>query len=61
LSIGGQRLDTSAPPLRAEVSDDYGDQGFVPSSLHFPSEGCWEVTGRLGDASLTFVTFVLRA
>jgi hypothetical protein len=59
LSISGHRLDAAAPPLRAEVSDDYGDQGFVPSGVHFPTEGCWEVTGTVRDASLTFVTFVL--
>jgi hypothetical protein len=61
LSISGQRLDAAAPALRAEVSDDYGDEGFVPSGVHFPSEGCWEVTGTLGNDSLTFVTLVLRA
>jgi len=60
LSISGDRLDAAAPPLRAEVSDDYGDHGFVPSGVYFPSEGCWEVTGTLGDATLTFTTFVLR-
>jgi len=60
LSISGHRLDAAAPPLRAEVSEDYGDQGFVPSGVHFPSEGCWEVTGTVGDATLTFVAFVHR-
>jgi len=31
-----------------------------PTELIFPTEGCWEVTGRVGDASLTFVTLVVR-
>jgi hypothetical protein len=28
LSIQGRRLDAPGPPLRAEVSDGYGDHGF---------------------------------
>jgi len=27
----------------------------------FPTEGCWQVTGRVGRADLTFVTFVIKA
>jgi hypothetical protein len=45
--------------LRADVPDGYGTTGFQVSGLIFPTGGCWEVTGRLGDASLTFVTFVI--
>jgi len=26
----------------------------------FPTEGCWKVTGTVGRASLSFVTFVLK-
>jgi hypothetical protein len=33
----------------------------MPSGLSFPTEGCWEVTGAVGDAELTFVTLVLKA
>lgn len=29
-----------------------------PSYLVFPTPGCWEITGRVADSSLTFVTFV---
>jgi hypothetical protein len=61
LSITGRRLDAAAPPLRATVSDGYGESGFQASGLSFPTEGCWEVTGRVGTASLTFVTLVLAA
>jgi hypothetical protein len=28
--------------------------------VHFPAEGCWEVTGAAGPATLTFVTFVIK-
>jgi hypothetical protein len=57
LQITGRRIDIDAPPLRAQLSD-YGLTGFQPSTLVFPTEGCWEVTGRVGRSSLTFVTNV---
>jgi hypothetical protein len=57
LEIKGRRLDADAPRLRAHVSD-YGLTGFQPSTLVFPTEGCWEVTGRVDGSSLTFVTRV---
>lgn len=63
LTIEGHRLDTDAsadaPPLRADIPDGYGDTGFQVSALIFPTTGCWEVTGRVGESSLTFVTEVL--
>jgi hypothetical protein len=43
------------------VPDGYGATGFQASAVSYPTEGCWEVTGRVGDASLTFVTLVLKA
>jgi hypothetical protein len=60
LRIEGRRLDASASPLRAEVPDGYGDLGFQASSVIFPTPGCWEVTGRVNDASVTFVTKVTK-
>ena len=59
LTIEGRRLDAPAPPLRASVPDGYGATGFQVSGLDFPTPGCWEVTGRVGDASLTFVVLVV--
>jgi hypothetical protein len=61
LSIQGRRLDAPAPPLRAEVPDGYGDRGFQASGVIFPTEGCWEITGQVGTARLTFVNFVIRS
>jgi len=58
LKIEGRRLDGEAPPLRSEVPEGYGDRGFQVSYLIFPTPGCWEVTGRVGDSSVTFVTKV---
>jgi hypothetical protein len=60
LAITGRRLDAHGPPPRASVPDGYGPQGFQASGVYFPTEGCWEVTGTVGDSELTFVTFVLR-
>jgi hypothetical protein len=60
LEITGRRLDGPAPPLRASVPGGYGDTGFQASGLLFPTEGCWEVTGRVGATTLTFVTFVTK-
>ena len=60
LRITGRRLDGVAPPLRSEVPSGYGDRGFQVSYLIFPIPGCWEVTGHVGDSSVTFVTKVVR-
>jgi hypothetical protein len=60
LSIQGRRLDAPAPPQRAEDSDGYGDRGFQASGVIFPTEGCWEITGQVAAARLTFVNFVIK-
>jgi hypothetical protein len=57
LFVGGRRLDGEAGPARAYIYD-YGDIGFQPIYLLFPMPGCWEITGGLGDATLTFVLSV---
>lgn len=64
VTIDAVRLDGQAPPMQTTVlrgpEDGYGRTGFHPSGLVFPSPGCWEVTARVQDASLTFVTLVVR-
>lgn len=59
LTITGRRLDASAPPLTSEVPVGYGNIGFQASGVTFPSEGCWQVTGKTAHTSLTFVTLVV--
>jgi hypothetical protein len=44
LKISGRRLDRKASPLTAYLPDGYGRNGFQPSGISFPTEGCWEVT-----------------
>jgi hypothetical protein len=58
LEITGRRMDSHAPALRSSVPDGYGRIGFQSTSVIFPTTGCWEVTGRVGSTSLTFVTKV---
>lgn len=60
LIIEGRRLDGVAPPLRSKIPMGYGDTGFQPTGLIFPTEGCWEVTGKVGDVSLKFVVRVVK-
>jgi hypothetical protein len=60
LVITGRRLDASAPPLTAHVPEGY-ESGFAPSGITFPEDGCWKITGHVGEARLTFVTLVFKA
>jgi hypothetical protein len=58
LRVAGRRLDAPAPPLGARVPDGYAPTGFQSTGLVFPTPGCWEVTGAVGDAELRFVLWV---
>ncbi len=58
LTIEGHRIDGFAAPLTAWIPEGYGDSGFQVSGITFPTQGCWEVTGRVGSESLTFIVWV---
>jgi hypothetical protein len=62
--IGAVRLDAPAPRMQTNVlrgpEDGYGTTGFHPSGLLFPTPGCWEVTAKVQDATLSFVALVVR-
>jgi hypothetical protein len=60
LRITGRRLDAGAAPLRSLVPNGYGRVGFQPSGLVFATTGCWRVTGRVGQARLSFVVRVVK-
>lgn len=63
LTVTGHRLDEAAPPLRSEhdgLATTQDGQQFFPTYLIFPTPGCWQVTGRVGAASLTFVALVVK-
>ena len=61
--VEGRRLDAEAPPMPQVIlrgrPDGYGETGIHPSTLIFPSEGCWEVTASVGETTLTLVTLVM--
>jgi len=59
LTVEGHRLDAEDSAIRADITEGYGDTGYQVLALTFPSTGCWEVTGRVGESSLTFVTEVV--
>jgi len=59
LTITGRRLDAPAPPASG-LASGYGLTGFNASGVNFPTEGCWQVTGRVSRVTLTFVTFVIK-
>ena len=66
LTIRGRRLDAPARRLRAEIDSGWPETGFSgdafwASAITFPTEGCWEITGSTGDASLTFVNLVIKS
>ena len=60
--VEGRRLDAAAPPLRCSVNNEALDEtiGPIPSILWFPTEGYWEITGRLNGKSLTFVIHIVK-
>jgi hypothetical protein len=67
LVIRGRRLDRPGAPLSASIPAGYGPTyslgsslGFQPTSLTFPTGGCWRVVGQAGPASLTFVVRVIK-
>jgi hypothetical protein len=61
-TVTGERIDADAPALRALRVNTGSFQGdFDPSHMtpvSFPTPGCWRLTARLGDVSLTYVVRV---
>jgi hypothetical protein len=59
LVIEGRRLDApdKSMPRTGGVTKTINKQ---TTSITFPSEGHWEITGSVGGASLTFVTLVVK-
>ena len=58
LRIEGRRLDSATKPLQARIPKGYGDSGFQSSAVIFPTQGCWEVAGSVGEARLSLVVLV---
>ena len=58
LQIVGHELTTNTA-IMATIPDGYG-QAFQASGVTFPTEGCYEITARSGDAELAFVVKVVK-
>ncbi len=58
VSIQGRRLDGTAPPLQADIPDGYGLAGYQASGIIFPTEGCWEVIGKVAEEELRYIVKV---
>jgi len=57
-SLKLEGLDGQAPAMRSSIPNSYCGSGSQSTALIFPTPGCWEVTGRVGNGSLTFVTLM---
>jgi hypothetical protein len=65
LVVRGVRVDAPAPPLRFIESLHGTATGFTgsdtwASKITFPTFGCWRITGRVRDITLTVVVNVVR-
>jgi hypothetical protein len=63
LMVRGERLDAPSPPMRV-LSVNWGHslstgRGSWMSAVTFPSEGCWRISGRVRDVSLSYVVRVV--
>lgn len=56
--VSGSRLDGTSPPLRNTFGVNYVGFAYQPSSLFFPTQGYWDVSGRVGNLTLAFVVYV---
>jgi hypothetical protein len=56
--VTGQRIDGAAPPLVYDTPDPHRRDSIQPSSLEFPTAGCWEVDAKAGSSELRFVVQV---
>jgi len=58
LTVHGERLDARSSPMWVRaVNWGYSStgKGSWASAVSFPGEGCWRLTGRVGDISITYV------
>jgi hypothetical protein len=63
LTVRGRRIDAHAPALRVHsVNWGYSStgRGSWRSAISYPSEGCWKLTGRVRDISISYVLKVER-
>ena len=67
LAVRGERLDAPSPPMRVlgvywgHASSGPAEKGSWASAVKFPSEGCWRITGRVQDVTLSYIVKVVAA
>jgi len=55
LIVTGTLLDGEAPDaVNISFARQYGSMGFTPVGLAFAEEGCWQITGSVGNHTTTF-------
>ncbi len=65
LIVRGERLDAPSPPMRVlgvfwgYASSGPSANGSWVSAVKFPSAGCWRITGRVQDITLSYVVNVV--
>jgi hypothetical protein len=62
--VRGERLDAPSPPLKVlNVFWGHSSTGkwSWATPVEFPSEGCWRISGRVDDVSLTYVGRVVAS
>lgn len=60
VAISGQRLDATAPALEVQITeaiDSYG-KAVWPSTLSFPTPGCWHIHAQADNQTLDVTTYV---
>jgi hypothetical protein len=61
LTVTGRRLDAQAAPLMADRANNVSSQpAAMVVGINFPTLGCWEITGRYGNDTLTFVVWLAK-
>jgi hypothetical protein len=61
ITLSGRRLDGDAPAFEQTGGTNgyHADMGeFMLTGVTIPTAGCWEITGRYGQAELSFVVLV---
>jgi hypothetical protein len=61
ITVSGRRLDGDAPAFEQTGGTNgyHADMGeFMLTGVEVPTAGCWEITGRYGQAELSFVVWV---
>jgi hypothetical protein len=56
-AVSGERVDAPAPRLRVSEANRGSSDFMIP--VTFPTAGCWRLSARVGDISLTYVVRVV--